>query len=284
MEIKVIASPKPTYMELYIDGTSYHLLNALRRAILTEVPTLAVHDVIIHMNTSVLYDEELALRLSLIPLKVDPKDIDVLGKCRNIERLDLSELTDCTARLRLKKKNTTKDKIITVYAKDLEPIDKKSVRPVYENIPIVKLGPGQEVDIEIIAKVGKGKDHAKWMPVSTLGYKPLPILRVTDTTKCQDCNYCVEACPKGVLKKEDDTPTLSGIALYLCDLDRICVRACPHKVLDLLESENQFILRIESVGQHSVIDIINAAIDILSEKYLDFSKELQSKIRDLKEA
>ncbi len=284
MEIRIIANPKPTYMELYIDGISYHILNALRRAILTEVPTLAIHDIIIHMNTSVLYDEELALRLSLIPLTVDPKDIDVLGKCRNIEKLDLSELTDCTARLRLKKKNTDKDKIITVYSKDLEPIDKKSVRPAYENIPIVKLGPGQEIDLEVIAKVGKGKDHAKWMPVSTLGYKPLPILKIKDTSKCVNCNACIDACPKKILKKVDDKPVLDGLSIYLCDLDKLCVRACPEKVLELIESDSQFIFRIESVGQHNVIDIINTAIDILNEKYLDLSKELQSKIKELKEA
>jgi len=284
MEIKVIANPKPTYMELYIDGISYHLLNALRRAIMTEVPTLAVHDVIIHMNTSVLYDEELALRLSLIPLTVDPRDIDVLGRCRNIEKLDLSELTDCTARLRLKKKNTSKDKIITIYSKDLEPIDKKSVRPVYDNIPIVKLGPGQEIDLEIIAKVGKGKDHAKWIPVSTLGYKPLPILKIKDASKCTDCDVCIDACPKKLLRKVDDKPVLDGLSIYRCDLDKICVRACPEKVLELVESESQFIFRIESVGQHSVVDIINTAIDILSEKYLDLSKELQSKIKELREA
>lgn len=284
MEIRVIANPKPTYMELYIDGISYHLLNALRRAILTEVPTLAVHDVIIHMNTSVLYDEELALRLSLIPLTVDPEDIDVLGKCRDIEKMDLSDLTDCTARLRLKVKNSAKDKIITVYSRDLEPLDKKSVRPVYDNIPIVKLGPGQEIDLEIIAKVGKGKDHAKWMPVSTLGYKPLPILKIRDNSKCSDCNACIEACPKKILKKEEDTPILSGVDMYLCDLDKICVRACPEKVLELVESDNQFIFRIESVGQHNVVDIINAAIDILSDRYLDLLKELQDKVRALREA
>lgn len=283
MEIKIIANPKPTYMELYIDGISYPLLNALRRAIITEVPTLAVHDVIVHMNTSVLYDEEIALRLALIPLTVDPQDIDVLGKCRNLEKMDLSELVDCTARLRLRKKNTFKDKIITVYSRELEPIDKKSVRPVYDDIPIVKLGPGQEIDVEIIAKVGKGKDHAKWIPVSTLGYKPLPILKIKDTSKCINCDVCIDACPKKLLRKINGEPVLDGLGIYHCDLDKICVRACPEEVLELVESESQFIFRIESVGQHSAIDIIKTAIDILNEKYLDLSKELQNKIREFKE-
>lgn len=283
MELKLINRPHKYYAEFYIDGVTVEFLNALRRAILVEVPTLAIHEVYIHMNNSVLYDEELALRLSLIPLKADPKDVDILGKCRDIEKMDLSQLTECTARLRLKKKNNT-DKIITIYSGEIEPIDKKSVRPVYDKIPIVKLGPGQEIDVEMIAKVGKGKDHAKWMPVSSLGYKPIPSIVVRDSTNCKDCDACIKACPKGILKKKDDKPVLEGVALYLCDLDRICVRSCPNRVLSLETSDSQFIFRIESVGQHDIEDIIIAALDILSSKYLDLSKELQRLVGELKKA
>ena len=282
MEVKLIAKTNEQYMEFYAEDVPVYLLNTLRRAILTEVPTLAVHEVIIHMNTSVLYDEELALRLSLIPLTADPSEIDILGKCRDIEKLDLSELVDCTARLRLKVKNNSSDKIITVYSGDIKPIDKKSVRPIYDNIPIVKLGPGQEVDVEIIAKVGKGKDHAKWMPVATLGYKPIPIIRVTKSGECVECDACVKACPKGILKIVNGEPKLEGVALYLCDLDRICVRACPKGILKLEPSESQHIFRIESVGQHSIKDIISSALDLLSAKYLDFLKELQRKVEEVR--
>jgi len=284
MDIKLIAKPNDLYAEFYIRDVPIYLLNALRRTILTEVPTLAIHDVIIHMNTSVLYDEELALRLSLIPLTVDPSEIDILGKCRDIEKLDLSELSECTARLKLRKRNDTVDEIITIYAQDIEPVDKKSVRPVYNKIPIVKLGPGQEIDVEMIARVGKGKDHAKWIPVSTLGYKPLPVLSARENGNCTNCNECAEACPKGILEIKSGVPLLSGIALYLCDLDKVCVRACPKGILNLEPSESEYIFRIESTGQHNVEDIIKAAIDILNSKTCDFLKLLESKVKEFRRA
>ena len=45
--------------------------NALRRVILAEVPVMAIEDVIFVENTSVMYDEILAHRLGLVPLKTD---------------------------------------------------------------------------------------------------------------------------------------------------------------------------------------------------------------------
>ena len=278
MDIKLIARPNPLYAEFFINDVDVHVLNSLRRAILTEVPVLAIHDVIVHINTSVLYDEELAHRLALIPLRIDKKELDILKECVDIENASLEDLTKCTARLRLHKKDE-EEKIITVYSGDLEPIDKKTVRPVYDNIPIVKLGPGQEIELEAIAKVGKGKDHAKWMPVSTLGYKPLPILIATEA--CDGCGKCVEACPKGVLKM-NGKPYLEGIGLYLCDLDRICVRACPKKALSLEPSDSQFIFRLESVGQYSPEEIIISAIDILEKKFLKFLNLLKEEVAKFK--
>lgn len=46
--------------------------NALRRIMISEVPSVAAEQVYIFNNTSVIQDEVLAHRIGLIPLKVDP--------------------------------------------------------------------------------------------------------------------------------------------------------------------------------------------------------------------
>ena len=268
------------YMEFYLEDVETHILNAVRRAILTEVPTLAIHEVIIHQNTSSLYDEVIAHRLAMIPLIVDKEEIDLLGEC-SCRNPTIEKCYKCTARLRLAAKNYRKKKIITIYAKDIKPVDKKTVRPVIGDVPILKLGPGQEIEIEMIAKVGRGKDHAKWQPTSTLGYKPIPIVKVNEG--CEGCPACVEACPKGVLKLRDNRPVIEGIGLYICDLDRLCVRACPNKALELIPDESRYFFRIESVGQLTIKEIFESAIQNLNEIIDEFESKLEEEMKAVTE-
>jgi DNA-directed RNA polymerase subunit D len=70
LEIQVLEKT-PFSLKLLIKGISLHTLNSIRRAVLSEVSTMAVDYVIFIENSSVFYDEYLAHRLGLIPLKSD---------------------------------------------------------------------------------------------------------------------------------------------------------------------------------------------------------------------
>ena len=59
-------------MEFDLIGVDAAIANAFRRILLAEVPTMAIEDVYIWNNTSVIQDEVLAHRLGLIPIKADP--------------------------------------------------------------------------------------------------------------------------------------------------------------------------------------------------------------------
>jgi DNA-directed RNA polymerase subunit D len=134
--------------------------NAIRRIAISQVPTMAIDDVVILENSSVMFDELVAHRLGLIPLKTDlnrynlPEDCDcksALGcpKCRVLLVLD-AEATD---------------KIRTVNSSDLVSEDPET-KPISDLIPIVKLAPGQKVKLEAYARLGKGTEHAKWQATS----------------------------------------------------------------------------------------------------------------------
>lgn len=144
--------------------------NALRRVAISQVPVMAIDDVVILENSSVMFDELVAHRLGLIPLKTDlvrynlPEDCDcksALGcpKCRVLLVLD-AEATDRPK---------------TVMSSDLVSEDPES-KPVSGEIPIVKLAPGQRIKLEAYARLGKGSEHAKWQPtaVSVLTEGPRP--------------------------------------------------------------------------------------------------------------
>lgn len=267
------------YAEFYIDGVHNYYLNSLRRISLVEVPVLAVHEVIVHKNTSSLFDDILSNRLGLIPLTVDPSEMNVLEEGLEAGKDFATSVKKCTARLKLQKRGK-EDGITVVKAKDLEPVDKKSVRPVNGEIPIVKLGKNQEIDLELIAKVGRGKDHAKWSPTETNGFKPLPGLYVKES--CTGCKKCVEACPKDILIMKGGRPMLTDTGRYECDLGRVCTRVCPEDALVLTPAEETFIYKIGSVGQHGLKEVLSTSLEILNKKGSEFLENLQEEVKKIK--
>ena len=168
MEVKIIERGE-NRVKFGLYGVKVRFANALRRAMIAEVPKLAIDEVNIHKNTSLLYDEQLALRLALIPLKTDLDDYSV----------------DDRISLTLKATSPERAGYTMVYSKELISSDPK-VEAAIDNIPIVKLISTereiggirtiarQEISFEAIARLGRGKEHAKWQPVTTCGYKIMP--------------------------------------------------------------------------------------------------------------
>lgn len=64
-------SPNELVLELLHVDTSF--VNALRRILLAEVPTVALESIFMWNNTSIIHDEVLAHRLGLIPLNIDAR-------------------------------------------------------------------------------------------------------------------------------------------------------------------------------------------------------------------
>ncbi len=148
----------PNSVTLQLDGVDRSYANAVRRFCIAEVPSMAIDDVVILENSSVLYDEILAHRLGMIPIKTD------------LERYILPEKCDCGSPLGCHKCRVLfvldakgKEKVTTVYSGDLVSEDRE-IRPVSETIPLVKLALGQSVKLEAYARLGRGKEHAKWQP------------------------------------------------------------------------------------------------------------------------
>jgi DNA-directed RNA polymerase subunit D len=148
----------PNSVSVQLEGIDRSYANAVRRFCISEVPSMAIDDVVILENSSVLYDEILAHRLGMLPIKTD------------LERYNLPEECDCGNPLGCHKCRVLfvldakgRDKVSTVYSGDLVSEDRE-VRPVSETVPIVKLAQGQSVKLEAYARLGKGKEHAKWQP------------------------------------------------------------------------------------------------------------------------
>jgi DNA-directed RNA polymerase II subunit RPB3 len=162
------------------------LANSVRRVMIGEIPTIAIDLVEIDINTSVLADEFIAHRLGLIPL--DSTKVDELEYTRDCT---CDQYCDkCSVELSLEAK-CTGDATMEVYTKDLvvhsvPGRDERIGRPLFsgesKGILICKLRKHQELKLKCIAKKGIAKEHAKWSPVSAIGfeYDPWNKLRHTE--------------------------------------------------------------------------------------------------------
>ena len=67
----------------FVSDISTSLANAIRRSVL-EIPVLAIDEVEIIKNDSALYDEVIAHRLGLVPIKTDKSTKEVKFKLKEI--------------------------------------------------------------------------------------------------------------------------------------------------------------------------------------------------------
>jgi DNA-directed RNA polymerase subunit D len=235
--------------------------NAIRRTILADVPTLAVEDVRISENSSSLYDETIAHRLGLIPIKTDLKLFNFKDKCKCKGK----GCPSCTLTLTLDVK--CKKNFLTVYSHDLKSSDSK-LKPV-EGIPIVRLGNGQKITLSAEAVLGTAKEHAKWQP-AVAGYKYYPIIKISK--KCTKCKECVDACPVNILKYAKGKITVTD--KKVCTLCNSCVEACEEGAITVAGDDTKFIFKIESQGAIPPKDLFKIACETLEGKAKELSKLL----------
>ncbi|MCD5409211.1 MAG: DNA-directed RNA polymerase subunit D, partial [Methanocellales archaeon] len=211
-------------IKFILSGVSPAFANSLRRSMIAEVPSLAIDDVNIYENTSVLFDEMLALRLGLIPLTSDlesyvsPPECSCEGGCPR-----------CQVSITLSVEGPK-----TVYSNELKSADPK-VAPVDDNTPIIELKKGQKVVLEAIARLDRGKTHAKWQPAIACSYKNMPTITIS---KCDKCGACVEVCPRNILAL-DNTVTVQNSAE--CSLCRLCEDTCGLGAITIGSDSTSFI-------------------------------------------
>ncbi len=268
MKVKILEFTE-NFMKLIVDGVDTSLMNALRRIMLAEVPSMAIDDVVIIENSSVMKDEMLSHRLGLIPLKTDLDAYNLPEECSC-----KSELGCPLCRASFTLDVESEEGVKTIYSGDLIP-ENPDIVPVSDKIPIVKLSSGQRIRLEAYAKLGRGKAHAKWQPVSLCIYKNLPQIKINKEL-CDGCGDCAEVCPAKIIRVTDGgIEILNEIDCELC-LD--CVEACKKdvKAIEVGWDDHTFILTLESTGALPPDRIFLEAIKILNQKCNEVKEWIKS--------
>jgi DNA-directed RNA polymerase subunit D len=211
------------------------LINSIRRS-LSEVPVLAIDEVEIYKNDSALYDEVVANRLGMVPLKTEKS---------------MSSKTKID--LKLSKKGPG-----SVYAEDIE----GPVTILYPRIPITLLGENHKLELSATATLGIGLEHAKYIP-GLCYYR-----HILEVKSSPQIDKIVENS-KGTINSEKKG------SKWLCDLNEAEITAIEKLDKTAISDSKELIFVIESYGNMPAKDILTEAIKALESNLDEFEKNLK---------
>ncbi|KAK4191726.1 DNA-directed RNA polymerase [Podospora australis] len=212
-------------------GLDASIANAFRRIMISDIPTLAIEQVFLNNNTSVIQDEVLCHRLGLIPFtagkeglrnfvewQAKPRETGEPADCRDSDTFQLELKVRCEHNPDAGPHETDPTKLYKhahVYARDIKfnPVGRQyewftgenAIRPVNPDILIAKLRPGQEIDLNMHMHKGVGSDHAKFSPVATATYRILPVIDIVEPILGRDAEKFQKCFPQGVIGLEKVT-------------------------------------------------------------------------------
>ncbi|MBI3334238.1 DNA-directed RNA polymerase subunit D [Candidatus Pacearchaeota archaeon] len=228
----ILKSPEKLVLRIEANES---LANAIRRSV-AEVPTLAIDEVEIFKNDSALYDEVLAHRLGLVPLKTE-KSMSAKTKID----FKLSKTGPCT-----------------VYSSDLE----GAGDVVYGKIPLTILGKDHKLELVATAVLGLGINHAKYTP-GLAYYRHLYAVKSS-----ADIDKIVQGS-KSVFKPEK---TGSKWICDLTDAEAAAINALDEKASSVAD---ELIFFVESFGNMPAVDIFTKAIEALEGNLDEIEKALK---------
>jgi len=217
--------------------------NGIRRAIIADVPTLSIDTVRFVENSSVMFDEQLALRLGLVPLTTPE---------------DFAEGDTVTLALDVEGPGTA-------YSGDLVCQDPE-VAAADENIPIIELKDDQRLELEADAELGYGRDHAKHQGGVAVGYRHLQRVNVVGERD----EYADEEPQmlRGVIEED-------GELVPTDDFDNDLTNRYPGEELEVEDVPGAFVFHVESDGSMPVTELVLRAVDSLVDRADELEQAVQ---------
>lgn len=218
------------------------LANAIRRYV-HEIPVLAIDEVEIHQNGSPLYDETLAHRIGLVPLKMAK-----------------GYKEDTEVKFSIKKKGPG-----YVYSGDI----KSEAEVVYDKIPLTLLKENQEIDVKGTAKLGKGSYHTKHAPGFMFYRNSAEISlpkKMTDEVR--------KICPSSQVKEKGEKVVIKdNQAKPLVDLCQAIAEKNKESVE--VKFDEELIISVESFGQLDSKEIFKESVEHLKKDLQFFAKQIK---------
>ncbi|MEX0920602.1 MAG: DNA-directed RNA polymerase subunit D [Candidatus Pacearchaeota archaeon] len=216
------------------------IANSIRRYV-NQIPVLAVDEVEIKKNDSALYDEAIAHRIGLIPLKSGKKPAKKSGE------------------LKLEGKGEK-----TVYSEDIT----GTPSVVYKRIPITVLTPGQEISLTASIRPGKGTEHSKFTP-GIMFYR-----NITEVILSKEfLDEVKKSCPEASISEKGDKIIITDDQKN--EVADVCegIATAKKKSVEIVGKDG-LVITVESFGQMSPEDVFKMSIEVLKDDLKSLSKDV----------
>ena len=196
--------PKNNNIRILLSDTNAAQVNSLRRAIIADVPKMAITKVRFEQgvtqdedgnyieSVNTLPDEVISHRLAMIPVPTFLDEFCFPEDDPNNENLPEDQWGSPLSQIiyHLSKRGPSEDSeetLVTVYAEDLNVLGetKLQIKDEHKRIPITVLSKGQYLELYAYATLGRGRNHAKWSPASAVTFQPRQKAILKNATKAK---------------------------------------------------------------------------------------------------
>ena len=297
--------PQGNKIKILIEDTDASQVNALRRAIMADVPKMAISKVMftlgvnqdnnrgeIFESVNALPDEVIAHRLAMIPIPTQPDEgMAFPDACENC--MDLAEEDKgcpmCQVLYTLNVQGPSADSdepYRVVRAGDLTNVSDPvfDISEEMQTIPITYLAQGQFLEFIAFATLGRGRDHAKWSAASAVTFQPLYEAELKKPKKASvlfdlDLKTSDGRSIDAKLftnKKCSDVSTVLDIEKALHQVGHGTGRDGDFdEAIVLNKVEGSFVFSFETDGSLAPDAVFNLAIEELKSRFTDLGEDLE---------
>ena len=243
-----------------VRGITPAFANGIRRAMVADVPTFSIDTVRVIENSSVMFDEQIGLRLGLVPLTTPPVGEFEIGDAVTLS-LDVQGPD-------------------TAYSGDIVSSD-PMVQAADENVPIIDLQGDQRLEVEAEAVLDTGTEHAKHQGGVAVGYRHLQRVEVVgeksdfENDDPQILRGVIEEAAADHAEPVDGEEPTDGNLVATDTFDNDLSARYPGKELEVQDVENAFVFHVETDGSFSADDLVVQAIDTLADRADDLQEAVQ---------
>jgi DNA-directed RNA polymerase subunit D len=238
-----------------VRGITPAFANGVRRAMVADVPTFSVDTVRVIENSSVMFDEQIAHRLGLVPLTTPPGEFE-LGEAVTLS-LDVSGPD-------------------TAYSGDLVSSD-GMVGPADDGIPIIDLKEDQRLEVEADAVLGTGREHAKHQGGVAVGYRHLQRVEVVGERGefADEEPHILRGVIEEAAAEHAAGDAENGDLVPTEAFDNDLTKRYPGKELSVEDVDDAFVFDVETDGSFTVDELVTAAVDTLDARASELREAIQ---------